>query len=263
MPADIAGIYVVGGASSLPIVGPRPARALRQPRAPLALPLRRGIAIGLAIAADEKAGLQALRPLLARLRRLPRRAAAEPKSPSIPIFSHERPLPTRARAAPRGRAHLPRRAQRRSLPLRRVRRGRPQRRTPRRHGQLLRHLLSLRLDRLRETKLELGSPSTSTDSTSKGPLIRETYALNPHGIVEVRIENLDDHYEFAYRLSPRPPGVERRRSTPLTALSARRAGCTPTTRSSCAGPCARSIRCRPSQPPESRHPPAGARQART
>jgi hypothetical protein len=35
-----------------------------------------------------------------------------------------------------------------------------------------------------------------------GPRIREQYAVNVHGIVEVRITDLDNDYELAYRLAP-------------------------------------------------------------
>jgi len=54
---------------------------------------------------------------------------------------------------------------------------------------------------LREGKAELGSMGVRRFETD-GPLIRETYAVDSQGIVEVRIANLDDHYEFAYRLAP-------------------------------------------------------------
>jgi hypothetical protein len=55
--------------------------------------------------------------------------------------------------------------------------------------------------RLRDEKIELGSVDVHRFG-DRGPLIRETYAVNAQGIVEVRIANLDDHYEFAYRLAP-------------------------------------------------------------
>ena len=42
----------------------------------------------------------------------------------------------------------------------------------------------------------------------QGPLIRERYAVDAHGIVEVTIENLDHHYEIAYRLAPHPHSYE-------------------------------------------------------
>ena len=54
---------------------------------------------------------------------------------------------------------------------------------------------------LREGKAELGSISVRRFGED-GPLIRETYAVGAQGIVEVRIANLDDQYEMAYRLAP-------------------------------------------------------------
>jgi hypothetical protein len=54
---------------------------------------------------------------------------------------------------------------------------------------------------LRGERSELGSVDVRRFS-SDGPLIRETYEVGPQGIVEVKIANLDDHYEFAYRLAP-------------------------------------------------------------
>ena len=47
--------------------------------------------------------------------------------------------------------------------------------------------------------------SVSIRLGADGPLIRETYAVGAQGIVEVKIANLDDHYEVAYRLAPGSP----------------------------------------------------------
>jgi molecular chaperone DnaK (HSP70) len=54
---------------------------------------------------------------------------------------------------------------------------------------------------LRDRRTELASVGVHRIGES-GPLIRETYAVDAHGIVEVRIQNLDHHYEVAYRLTP-------------------------------------------------------------
>jgi hypothetical protein len=55
--------------------------------------------------------------------------------------------------------------------------------------------------RLRDGNTELGAVDVRRFGMD-GPLIRETYAVGAQGIVEVRIANLDDHYEMAYRLAP-------------------------------------------------------------
>lgn len=55
--------------------------------------------------------------------------------------------------------------------------------------------------KLRERKAELAQVSVQRFADG-GPLIRESYAVDGHGIVEVTIANLDDHYERSYRLAP-------------------------------------------------------------
>ena len=62
--------------------------------------------------------------------------------------------------------------------------------------------------RLRERRTELGAVDVRRFGAD-GPLIRETYAVGAHGIVEVSIANLDDHYEVAYRLAPNAGLAER------------------------------------------------------
>jgi hypothetical protein len=54
---------------------------------------------------------------------------------------------------------------------------------------------------LRDARVDLASIDVHRFGAD-GPLIRETYAVGAHGIVEVRIANLDHHYEREYRLAP-------------------------------------------------------------
>ena len=197
-PADIAGIYVVGGASSLPLVGRvlRDTFGKRVHRSPYP---SAAAAIGLAIAADEKAGLT-LSDRFSRVFGVFREGSGGAEVTFDPIFSHDVSLTTgKSRAAVVERTY---RAQHNVGHFRYVECAEVDT-----AGHPLGDMASFSdiyfpFDhRLRETKLKLGSVDVRRFD-EQGPLIRETYALSPHGIVEVRIENLDDHYELAYRLSP-------------------------------------------------------------
>jgi molecular chaperone DnaK (HSP70) len=198
LPAEVAGIYVVGGASSLPLVS----RALRDVygkrvhRSPYP---SAAAAIGLAIAADDKAGLT-LSDRFSRVFGVFREGNAGSEVTFDPIFSHDVSLPNGA-----SRAHVVERTYRAQHNVGHFRYvecsevdtdGRPL-------GDMASFSdIYFPFDRrLREEKAKLGAVDVQRfDGT--GPLIRETYALSPHGIVEVRIENLDDKYEVAYRLAP-------------------------------------------------------------
>lgn len=198
LPTEIAGIYVVGGASSLPLVGRvlRDTFGKRVHRSPYP---SAAAAIGLAIAADEKAGL-VLSDRFSRVFGVFREGSSGSEVTFDPIFSHDVSLPSgKSRSRTVERTY---RAQHNVGHFRYVECAEVDT-----SGNPLGDMASFSdiffpFDRgLREPKVKLGSVDVRRfDGT--GPLIRETYALSPHGIVEVRIENLDDHYELAYRLSP-------------------------------------------------------------
>lgn len=198
LPAEIAGIYVVGGASSLPLVSRvlRDTFGKRVHRSPYP---SAAAAIGLAIAADEKAGLT-LSDRFSRVFGVFREGKGGSEVIFDPIFSHDISLQSgKSRARVVERTY---RAQHNVGHFRYVEcaevdtSGRPL-------GDMASFSdIYFPFDhRLREEKVKLGSVDVRRFAEA-GPLIRETYALSPHGIVEVRIENLDDHYELAYRLSP-------------------------------------------------------------
>ena len=141
--SEIAGVYVVGGASELPIV----ARALRERfgrrvhRSPYP---SAAVAIGLSIAADGTAAFE-LVDRYARTFGVFREGAGRARD-------HLRPHLHALGHAPLGGGrprhldpHLPRRAQPRPLPLLRVLRRRRRGAPARRHGPLRRRLLPVRL----------------------------------------------------------------------------------------------------------------------
>ncbi len=198
LPAEIAGIYVVGGASSLPAVG----RALRDNfgkrvhRSPYP---SASAAIGLAIAADHDAGLQ-LSDRFSRVFGVFREGDGGSEITFDPIFGQDVLLPNE-RQAPAVVERTYRAAHNvghfRYIECLEVDpSGRPL-------GDMANFAdIYFPFDaRLRDPKVELGSVNVNRFG-NQGPLIRETYAVNASGIVEVRIENLDDHYELAYRLAP-------------------------------------------------------------
>lgn len=198
LPPEIAGIYVVGGASSLPLVSRvlRDTFGKRVHRSPYP---SAAAAIGLAIAADEKAGLT-LSDRFSRVFGVFREGHGGAEVTFDPIFSHDVSLPNdKSRAAVVERTY---RAQHNVGHFRYVECAEVDT-----AGHPLGDMASFSDiyfpfdSRLREEKVKLRSVDVQRFDGA-GPLIRETYALSPHGIVEVRIENLDDHYELAYRLSP-------------------------------------------------------------
>jgi molecular chaperone DnaK (HSP70) len=198
LPAEIAGIYVVGGASSLPCV----ARALREGfgkrvhRSPYP---SAAAAIGLAIAADGNAGLK-LADRFSRVFGVFREGHGGSEVTFDPIFNHDVLLPD----APSAAAVVERtyRAAHNVGHFRYVecsdidRAGHPR-------GDMARFAdIYFPFDpHLRSGSVELGAVDVRRFGAD-GPLIRETYAVGAQGIVEVKIANLDDHYEVAYRLSP-------------------------------------------------------------
>jgi molecular chaperone DnaK (HSP70) len=187
---DLAGIYVVGGASALPGVG----RALRARfgrrvhRSPYPFA---STAIGLAIAADEEAGFS-LTDLFSRCFGVFREAQAGREAAFDPIFRAD----TALKAAPRlCRSY--------------------------RAAHNIGHFRFVECSRLDGT----GSPqgdltpvgearfpfdpqlegrrdlaSVPVQRTGEGPLIEEEYSIDPHGIVHVTIRNVDGGYAHSYEI---------------------------------------------------------------
>lgn len=193
---DIAGIYVVGGASELPIVG----RALkarfgrRVHRSPYA---SGAIAIGLAIACDEAAGFE----LIDRYTRtfgVFREGEGGNEIVFDPIFTRETVLP--AAGAP------PVAFRRRYRAAHNVGHYRflecsamDETGRPRGHMVYSGDVLFPFEPRLVSREGELpGIPVTRV--SGEGPRIEEEYTLDEHGIVAVRIKNLDADFERIFRV---------------------------------------------------------------
>jgi molecular chaperone DnaK (HSP70) len=192
---EIAGVYVVGGASELPIVP----RALRQRfgrrvhRSPYP---SAAVAIGLAIACDDGADVE-LSDRTARTFGVFREGDAGGEITIDPIFSAETELPGRARAG----ASVRRRGYRAAHNVGHFRffecssvgdDGRPS-------GDL-----TLSGDVLFPFDPSLGAVSdlaaVPVERTAEGPRIEEEYALDENGMVAVTIRNVDVGYERRYRI---------------------------------------------------------------
>lgn len=193
---DIAGIYVVGGASELPIVG----RALkarfgrRVHRSPYA---SGAIAIGLAIACDEAAGFE----LIDRYTRtfgVFREGEGGNAITFDPIFTRETVLPA-AGAAPVAFRRRYRAAHNvghyRFLECSAM----DDTGRPRGHMVYSGDVLFPFEPRLVPRARELGEVPV-TRMPGEGPRIEEEYTLDEHGIVAVRIRNLDADFERVFRL---------------------------------------------------------------
>jgi len=194
---EIAGIYVVGGASELPIV----ARALRQRfgrrvhRSPYP---SAAIAIGLAIACDESAGFD-LSDRYSRTFGVFRESRAGAEITFDPIFTSDTELPARA-----GEPIRRRRDYRAAHNVGHFRffecnavsdDGRPR-------GDMM-----ISGDVFFPFDPELGdaAPGELTGiqierMNAKGPRIEEEYSLDEHGIVAITIKNVDAGFERVYRL---------------------------------------------------------------
>jgi molecular chaperone DnaK (HSP70) len=194
---DIAGIYVVGGASELPIV----ARALRQRfgrrvhRSPYP---SAAIAIGLAIACDESAGFE-LADRYSRTFGVFRESRAGDGITFDPIFTSDTALPARAGAPLRCR-----RDYRAAHNIGHFRffecnsisdDGRPR-------GDMM-----ISGDVLFPFAVELGDAADLSGvqveriaSRTAGPRIEEEYSLDEHGIVAITIKNVDAGFERVFRL---------------------------------------------------------------
>lgn len=192
---EIAGIYVVGGASELPIV----ARALRQRfgrrvhRSPYP---SAAIAIGLAIACDESAAFE-LSDRYARTFGVFRESRAGAEITFDPIFTSETALPERA-----------------GEPIRR--------RRDYRAAHNVGHFRFFECNGVADDGRPRGDMMVSGDvffpfdpelgaegdlaavpvqrMGARGPRIEEEYALDEHGIVAVTIKNLDAGTERVFRL---------------------------------------------------------------
>ncbi len=192
--SEIAGIYVVGGASELPVIG----RALRERfgrrvhRSPYP---SAAVAIGLSIASDEEGDFQ-LVDRYARTFAVFREAAAGREIVLDPIFAREEVLPsssepvvcTRAYRAAHNIGHF------RFFECSAVDDGGK----PRGDMALCRDVL-FPFDPDLAGQADLGSIPVERRFES-GPQIVEHYSLDHNGIVHVRIQNADNGYERAYRI---------------------------------------------------------------
>jgi len=198
-PEDIAGIYVVGGASELPIV----ARALRERfgrrvhRSPYP---SAAIAIGLAIACDDESGFE-LADRYSRTFGVFRESAAGSEITFDPIFTAETALPEVRAAQGASAPVLYRRDYRAAHNVGHFRflecsvvgdDGRPQ-------GDM-----TVSGDVLFPFDPRLGGVDdlrgVKVERIGLGPRIEEEYSLDESGIVAVKIRNLDLGYERLYRI---------------------------------------------------------------
>jgi molecular chaperone DnaK (HSP70) len=198
LPDDIAGIYVVGGASELPIV----ARALRERfgrrvhRSPYP---SAAIAIGLAIACDDEAGFE-LADRYSRTFGVFREGAAGEEITLDPIFTSETALPEHSAATAGGPVRF-RRDYRAAHNVGHFRffecsavgpDGRP------RGDMTVSGDVLFPFDpRLGEVGDLRGVP---VERTLAGPRIEEEYSLDENGIVAVTIRNVDVGYAREYRI---------------------------------------------------------------
>ncbi len=192
--AELAGIYVVGGASELPVV----ARVLRERfgrrvhRSPYP---SAAVAIGLAIAADEESNFT-LVDRYARTFGVFREAEAGREVIFDPIFAPDTALPARARA-----------------PLTRTRAYRAVHNVG--HYRFFECTALDALGKPRGDMTLFGDVHFPFDpalaeteaartpverQSTEGPRIEESYSLDERGIVEVVIKNLDAGYERVFRL---------------------------------------------------------------
>ena len=194
--AEIAGIYVVGGASALPIVGRRlrerfGRRVHRSPYPSAA------IAIGLAIAADEDAGFE-LSDRLSRHFGVFREDDGGRAVVFDPIFDREARVPSAGQAPV-----VSRRVYRAAHNVGRYRfvecAALDQLGVP--HGDITAfNDVFFPFDRtLRARSSDLAEVPVRR-LPGEGPLIQEQYAITPHGIVEVTITDLEVGYQRIYQV---------------------------------------------------------------
>jgi hypothetical protein len=191
--AELAGIYVVGGASSLPVVG----RVLREifgrrvHRSPYP---SAAIAIGLAIAGDEDAGF-ALSDRLSRHFGVFREGQSGTEATFDPIFSRDTRVPKSGEAPP-----VHRRVYRAAHNVGRYRFVECAALDT--HGVPVGDITAYRdvyfpFDRSMRGARDLANVPVYR-MTHEGPLIQEEYAITPLGLVRVTIKDLESGYERAY-----------------------------------------------------------------
>jgi molecular chaperone DnaK (HSP70) len=191
--AELAGIYVVGGASALPVVG-RVLRELFGRRVHRSAYPSAAIAIGLAIAADDDAGFE-LSDRLSRHFGVFREGHGGRDVVFDPIFSRDTRLPANGEAAP-----VHRRVYRAAHNVGRYRfvecAGLDQSGVP--HGDITAYSdVFFAFDAGARGERDLASVPVRRMS-GEGPLIQEEYAITPHGIVRLTIRDLESGYERAY-----------------------------------------------------------------
>ncbi|HTU62107.1 MAG TPA: Hsp70 family protein, partial [Polyangiales bacterium] len=193
--SQVAGVYVVGGASSLPLV-PRLLRVQYGRRVHKSPYPSAAVAIGLAIAADDEAGFE-LSDRFTHTFGVFREGAAGHEITFDPIFTRETRIPARSG----GRVSC-RRAYRaahnvghfRFLECSAVSNGKPAGDVIPTGDVLFPFDSSLRGRDQDLTKIPVLRTSES------GPRIEEEYTLDEHGMVAVTIRNLDENYQRVYRV---------------------------------------------------------------
>jgi molecular chaperone DnaK (HSP70) len=193
---EIAGMYVVGGASSLPVVSrvlrERYGRRVHRSQYPSA-----AIAIGLALAADKDAGFE-LSDRLSRHFGVFREGSAGREVVFDPIFDRETRVPSMGDGAV-----VFRRQYRAAHNVGRYRfvecSGLDPRGVPLGDITAFNDVLFPFDPALRGLEAELGHVAV-TRMSQGGPLIEEHYEVTPHGIVEVRITDLETGYGRAYQI---------------------------------------------------------------
>jgi molecular chaperone DnaK (HSP70) len=192
--AEVAGIYVVGGASELPIV----ARTLRDRfgrrvhRSPYP---SAAVAIGLAIAADEGAGFL-LSDRYARTFGVFREGAAGREITFDPIFTKDTELPSASEPLTSSRVY---RAAHNVGHFRFFECGELDAEGKPRGDMALFSDVYFPFDARLVGSGDLSSIPVERVA-GEGPRILERYSLDDHGIVEVLIRNLDSGHERAFRL---------------------------------------------------------------
>ncbi len=191
--AELAGIYVVGGASSLPVVG-RLLRELFGRRVHRSPYPSASIAMGLAIAGDEEAGFS-LSDRLSRHFGVFREGQGGMEVTFDPIFSRDARVPSAGEAPV-----VHRRVYRAAHNVGRYRFVECAALDP--HGVPLGDITAYRdvffpFDRGARGARDLAAVPVRR-MYNEGPLIQEEYAITQHGIIRVTIKDLENGYERAY-----------------------------------------------------------------
>lgn len=199
--SQVAGVYVVGGASSLPLVS-RLLRAQYGRRVHRSPYPSAAVAIGLAIAADDEAGFE-LSDRFTHTFGVFRESAAGHEITFDPIFTRETRIPARsggrvsckrAYRAAHNVGHF------RFLECNAISEGRPV-------GDVVPtgDVLFPFDSSLRGRDQDLRKVPVQRTSES-GPRIEEVYTLDEHGMVAITIRNLDENYQREYRVGAQLSG---------------------------------------------------------